>query len=322
MHITTSQRPVQFRVPMLLRPLRGVAKMLIRSTVYVRLRYFPLHMHEAEWWAEIFKKWPAIFGHSPFEKCVQIWPGITLRLGIIDVVQRTLLVESKWEQTILEALRLYLRAGDTFLDVGANIGYFTLVGSYLVGEKGKVFAFEPSIRVLDQLIAHTRMNQCSNVTIVPAGISDSGGLAQLNWSSPGNLGASTMRETVDAIGSETMIVMTLDEIAEALALVPNLIKIDIEGAELMALKGMRAILDKHGPIVICELVENFLADFGNSVREVFDWMERLGYAGYILEARDCLTGIPISSRANSIPSGQLDVLFTKQLPFFPVQGRS
>lgn len=180
----------QIKCPWILKPFAPLVKRFIKKSIYFRLRTLPLSYQQAEWWANICKQWPAIF-NEPF-KCKKKLPsGMLMELGIVDIHHRILLTQGKYEVEVEKLLRYYLKKGDVFLDIGANIGYFTLIASGIVGDSGKVVACEPSKRALARLTANLCINQCSNVILFSIGSGEISSIQTLFLASEGNIGMST-----------------------------------------------------------------------------------------------------------------------------------
>lgn len=144
--------------------------------------------------------------------------------------------ESATQQFIVEELG----AGDTFIDAGANVGFFTLLGSRTVGRSGKVVAFEPLQRNVELLEHHLELNRVTNAVVVRSALSDHSGYEGFgSKSSP-----SMARLSND--GAERVEVTTLDEALTALDLGEvRLIKIDVEGAEAEVLAGAASTLSRQ-----------------------------------------------------------------------------
>lgn len=310
---------MQLKVPWILKPFSPLIKSLVKRIIYFRLRFLPLSYQQAEWWANVCKQWPAIF-NEPFCVKRKIGPGLLMELGIIDAIQRTLLTQGKWDADVEKILQKYLNRGDIFLDIGANIGYFSLLASGLVGKSGKVIAFEPSLRALEKLTTNLRLNRCQNVILFSIGAGEFCSLKTLYLTTQNNIGGTTLRSIGHSVGEEIIPVMQVGDILETISAIPKVVKIDVEGAELSTLKGMKNILEEHHPVVICELVEEFLQGFSVCMKDVLVWMEALGYSGYLVEEdKDALIGHPISSFSTEFPSSEVNIVFTKERPKFPVE---
>lgn len=137
-----------------------------------------------------------------------------------------------------------LRPGQVFYDVGAHVGYYTLLAARLVGERGRVVAFEPVARNLALLRRHLRLNGLRNVEVRPVAVGSAPGAVGFAYDprehSTGRLAAT--------VGNLHVQVTTLDVTVEVDgAAVPDLIKIDVEGAEYDVLVGAQRLLERHRP---------------------------------------------------------------------------
>lgn len=155
------------------------------------------------------------------------------------------------EPTILRYIRMTLCDGDVFVDAGANIGFYTVAGSRLVGNKGAVVAIEMIPETFERLSAHVRLNACSNVRLVNAAISDrSGETVTAFLPGRGRHGKASI-VSLDAESEGQMIsvkTQTLDDILAGYSKV-RLMKMDLEGAEMLAIGGATNILDRIDAIV-------------------------------------------------------------------------
>ncbi len=147
-----------------------------------------------------------------------------------------------YESEKQRALSSLLKAGQTLFDVGANAGFYTLLGSKLVGPGGKVFAFEPLPANLGHLREHLRINHVTNTEVIAAAVGRSKGRLQFAEAASPSMGR------LDPGGGLEVDVVSLDELVAAGAVrPPDLIKMDIEGGEVEALKGARVVLATHRP---------------------------------------------------------------------------
>ena len=185
----------------------------------------------------------------------------------------------------LAYLEKVLSPGKVFVDVGANFGVYTLIASKLVGEHGRVFAFEPtaeSFQVLQQNLALTHF---SNVRAFQVALAQTRGKAWLyHGSDPrgnslgrdpgcGNKGEEVQTEALDNLLEENGI----DRV--------DVMKVDAEGAEELVLRGAIGILTKHNPIVIFEYNPGCAARLGLSPDGARDFLESMGYEFAV--AGDC-----------------------------------
>lgn len=300
------------RVPRPLRPLRGVVKRLMRWYLRMRVRHFGITRSQAEQWTQHVKKWPAIFGEDSYGRDVILDAGLVLNLRITDVVERSLLTDGGWDEPVGAYLRHRLREGDCFVDVGAHIGYFSLLASRRVGSGGSVIAFEPSIRMLERLSHNVRRNRCSNTTIVSVALGAESGWSTLSCSAADNPGGATLRPRNDGIWNERVPVMRFDDLVGDQAPLPSVVKIDVEGYELLVLRGMERTLKKASPAIVCEVSPRFLREQGQSGPELIRFMATLGYGAHLLNA-DGTPGVALPEAAPVLEGGdQLEVVFERE----------
>jgi len=152
-----------------------------------------------------------------------------------------------------QIMRETLASGDVFYDLGANIGFLSLVAAALVGRDGAVYSFEPLPANVAVLRANAKRNGLDQIEVVEAAISDESGTATLaigRSDQDGKLDKNVV--TADELNI-SVTVTTIDAYIAAGARPPTLIKIDVEGVELAALRGMSHTLRMHHPQLICEL---------------------------------------------------------------------
>ncbi len=176
-----------------------------------------------------------------------------------------------YELDTARVIKRVLRRGDTFIDGGANIGYFTLIAAKAVGPSGRVHAFEPQPDNRRRLAEHVELNGLGDVvTIHPVALSDRPGEVELHtFENPAaNHGQSTFFAGSQATRKVTVKTVRLDDYLPEVT--PRLIKLDIEGAEPLAISGMHETLRRHRPAVIVELNATTLGRAGFSPREPVD----------------------------------------------------
>lgn len=127
-------------------------------------------------------------------------------------------------------------------DIGAHVGFYTLLASTLVGPRGKVVAFEPLPGNLHLLRRHLRMNHIDNVTVVDAAVSDQSAVALFEKGSNSSMGR------ISSTGAIHVRTVALDDLvcSEKLT-VPDYIKMDVEGTEMSALSGAKSVLERFHP---------------------------------------------------------------------------
>ncbi len=227
----------------------------------------------------------------------EIYRGIHLKLDIAQYSQRQFFLFKLYGSHIYHYMCSVLSEGDIFVDVGSNVGYFTLIGSALVGERGKVYGFEPEEQNFHKLSENVSRNSLTNVQVMQAALSDTEGTARL-YINPINEGGHTLLESSDTrVALIPTVVFDSWCPPEETSRI-RLMKIDVEGFELAVLKGMQKTLEEsHMLEIICEVRRN--------QREVQLFMEKLGYYAYELTAQ----GIPV--RVPDMALIKRDFLFSK-----------
>jgi len=188
----------------------------------------------------------------------------------------TLVATGGWEpgQTALFGERV--TPGMTVIDGGAHVGYFTCQAARLVGPRGLVLAFEPAPRNFELLLANVWRNGFTNVLCFPWALGAEPGHAVLHLS-PGNTGDHTLHREGGA-GSATVRVAALDEIV-ALRPPVDVVKLDVQGNEEAAIRGMRRLLAASPDVLVAaELSPADARSAGSDPRALLDFYRSLGFA--------------------------------------------
>ncbi len=177
-------------------------------------------------------------------------------------------------------LRRLLSAGDTFVDGGANVGLMTLVAAAQVGRGGKVIAFEPSSRTRHMLTRNVELNHFDWVRIQPEALDAGGGERSFTARGHDAAGLSSFAPA-EATVSDTVELVHTTSLDDALGAADcarlTLVKLDLEGAELAALRGSTRLLRDVKPDLVIEVEDAHLARQGGSAREVLALLESAGY---------------------------------------------
>lgn len=228
--------------------------------------------------------------------------AVDLRLS--EHMQRRIFWLGYYNLLLVPFLKTFLRPGMTFIDVGANIGEISLVAAKLVGRSGRVIAFEPIDRIADELQMNVRRNQLGQISIVRVGLSDTHGQRLPIYSSSGQ---GNLADKNDGLGSlygaatgasplQVIDITTLDTwIDEHPVDRVDMIKIDIEGAELPCLQGARRTLQRFKPVLIVEIQDTTAMTAGYRATDILDLLSGFGYSFYRFEAHG---PVPFSKRAD------------------------
>jgi len=208
-------------------------------------------------------------------------------------------LHDSWEANETEYFRSVLNFGDTVLDIGANIGWFTLVAAKKIGNNGVIHSFEPrpdTVSALKRTVADNRLQ--SNVTVWPYALSDEAALVDLFWApNTDNPGGTTFGDAsyrTAGYHSAQVVAVRLDDLLPDIA--PDVVKIDVEGAEPKVMRGaIKALSRKHPPILSELHARQLMTVSGFTPEEYVAWFATLRYACYHLQdgrPRDRLYGLP------------------------------
>ena len=228
--------------------------------------------------------------------------GLQLRLQPNNDMCRAIAVSGLYEPRIMLALQAALPMGGTFIDVGANMGTLAVFGARCVGAAGSVHAFEPSPRDFNRLTDNIALNDLARVvTANEIAIGDKSGTARLHIADERRSGLNTLAREFAYDAEEVAVIevpmVSLDQyVAERKIDRIDLIKLDIEGAELFALKGAHEVLSRLKPDLIFEVLPKALLAFGDSVNELEVFLKSFGYSFFDL-LEDKLAPQPIKNLA-------------------------
>lgn len=167
----------------------------------------------------------------------------------------------EWHAKAVAGLSGYVRPGNCVLDVGANLGFMSLIFRELVGAEGKILAFEPSARTFKKLQRVLELNQCVNVTVYQKGCGDKGMKMALYQTAMASGNASVLGSTGEHKRgeSEEIEIVRLDEFVAPLTRRVDFVKIDTEGFEPAVLRGADGLMRRDRPIFQIELNSEFKA---------------------------------------------------------------
>lgn len=188
-----------------------------------------------------------------------------------------LLFRGRWEETETRMFCALVKEGMTVVDIGANVGYYTLLAARLVGPRGKVFAFEPNPENFALLSRNVEANGYQNVFLVSKAASGQSGTAALriDRNSSGGHSLSAFRGAADTVQVETV---SLDDYFAGEYPSIDVLKMDAEGAEMAILSGMQKVL-AHNPnlILLTEFFPRAMRGFGHQPEEYIGQLLRSGF---------------------------------------------
>lgn len=193
----------------------------------------------------------------------------------------------------INLFRDFLTPNSTFIDIGANIGWYTVIASLLLGENGRVVAIEPEKYNIDLLRQNCKINNCDNVSIIAAAALDTNGTTNFYLNSENfgdhSIAKNTHLRTFNKIEPKQTVVptITVDSLFTKKEWNKvSLIKIDTQGCESAVLSGMKNNLIHHRPKLIIEFAPAHIYQAGYSAFELFSFIENYGYTPYKICDRD------------------------------------
>ena len=191
------------------------------------------------------------------------------------------------EREVFRALEHHVRPGDTVLDVGANVGVYTMLLARWIAPSGRVHAFEPAPDAFRLLTDHLALNGLSHAAVVTrAAVGDDIGRVQFRTVGAGGLGHTVAVPLHHAtVGSDIIEVAatTIDAYCAEHDLRPDLIKVDVEGAEMNVLRGAARTLIEHRPIVVVEVHPDALRSRGVTEATFCEFLASVEYSFSALE---------------------------------------
>jgi len=258
--------------------MRKIAQNVILQTLY------PLAQREIWGWGQLFKiafgtvKSNSFWTDAGLRRTVGKLHGYEMELDISFWSERMAYLLGRWyDLPTQKLLKVVLTQGDTVVDVGGNIGMFSLAAHAAIGEQGKIYAFEPNPAPRKKFERHIELNRLTNIALEPVALSHEEGEFMLNYPKV-NSGEGSL-STLNYADDDTHSVMVSVKIGDQmLAKVnPRLVKIDVEGAEIAVIKGLRRLIARSKPVIIAEYIPEHLSRFGVSINNFLALAEEAEY---------------------------------------------
>ena len=202
--------------------------------------------------------------------------GARVLCDLTDSMQRSIFYTGTYEPTLTALIEAELQPGDVFLDIGANVGHYSLLAAKKLGAAAQVHAIEASRQTADLLRETVRRNQLGGtITVHQVAASDRSG--QMVLATPAESASFMgMRYLAPEGGAgEVVEVVRLDEYLDV---APTVVKVDVEGADLRALIGMERLLRESPPrCLFVEAMDEQLTRFDDSTEAMLDYMSSMGY---------------------------------------------
>lgn len=215
----------------------------------------------------------------------RVAPGVEIQLIPEGEIAEFLTVQQFFEKTEMTLTAALLKPGMTVIDVGANVGVYSILAEKRVGKKGHVWAFEPSRESFERLLRNLELNECQNVNPVQIGLSDQPDSSAALLSDRGYGDAYryvASSSQVSIASSEAIALTTLDEYASENGITDiDFMKVDVEGNEYRVFLGAPKVLQASPRAVIMfESDAGWCARSGLTPRHSFDFLKELGFKLY------------------------------------------
>jgi FkbM family methyltransferase len=205
--------------------------------------------------------------------------GLKIKLELDEWIQQQIYLFGHFDEKGINFMKKNLKQGDVFFDIGANIGCYTLIASKITGTSGQVFAFEAIREVYEKLMFNIRLNQMTEIKAENVAIFEKEELLNFYVSSRENIGMSSIFHHDTERGDTVQVqAISVDEYVKQNHINRiDFIKLDIEGAELHALNGMRETLKRFRPILLMELSTEVLPNTPLTPDEITQLLRELNY---------------------------------------------
>ncbi len=224
--------------------------------------------------------------------------GIKMRLDITEYLQAHLYVFGDYELPTIRFLRSVLRPSAVCLDVGAQMGYLTLAMATAADRSTIVHSFEPEGNNAKRFRENIQLNGLTNVTLHQTAVSTVDGALKLYLSNDRNAGTHSTVYIESNVSTEFVEIpsVRLDTFANSQNLSSiDMIKIDVEGAEIDVINGAIGVLAHHKPIVITELSDHLQQARGQTCTEFKELMQKYGYTPYSINDNGTLRSCPMQA---------------------------
>ena len=234
--------------------------------------------------------------------------GLWWKLDTACWVQRTVFYRGGWDDDEVRLALALLPADGVFVDVGAYFGWYSLVAAH-ERPRARVLAFEPVAASFARLEENRRANAVANVAAFRLALGDAESTARMALPPAANGGSAHLSAEGESVG-ERVRVTTLDRVVEDERLPRvDVVKIDVEGAEVEVLRGARRTLERFRPLLLVELNPSALAARGSGARALLDELAGLGYETYEVRPRGALAPFgPADLARPSLERGYVNLL--------------
>lgn len=246
--------------------------------------------------------------------------GITYQLDLNELIDSSIYYEGCFEPMTTAIINKFVKEGMTVLDVGANIGCHTFRFAKLVGETGRVIAFEPISYAFTKLKRNLELNNFNNVTLEKIALSDeSKGIQEVEFYASWALTNERLNNVHPIHGGhkfkDVVGLVTIDDYVRRKEIkTVDFIKLDVDGYECKVIRGGYNTIKKFKPVMIIEFGEYTLKEVGDSLENLIDLLDSLGYSFYSEEnfkkygsKESLLNAVPPDSTINVLCKSSMKV---------------
>jgi FkbM family methyltransferase len=207
------------------------------------------------------------------ERIVRFGDDLRIHVRLSDTIERTIFLFGVYEFLATQAFLSLLEPGATFVDGGAHVGHYTLLGAERVGHSGRVLAFEPDPRNRERLVRNVELNRLANVSVLPYALFDHESRLPFAAAAGGDTGVGG----IALEGAMEVDAVRLDYFLERESVERvDVLKLDVEGVEAQALAGAAKTLELDRPVVLFE-VNGITSDEGRVTAPAIDVLRDHGY---------------------------------------------
>jgi FkbM family methyltransferase len=264
-----------------------------------------------------YRAWPQAFISKIFPKPVLLkLSGFKMYVRLDDwAVGARIAVNRVYEKHVTQEMLRWLKPGVVLVDIGANIGYYSLLAATHLGETGKIIAFEPSKESCNLLKMSVKRNGFKNVAIYAKAIADIDGMVGFHMDDSNGI----INKELSGASAYQVEAVKLEHILRAESHI-DLIKMDVEGAEGLVLRGAENLMRTHHPIVFTEFNPPSIASTSNMTAD--DFLNRFRSMGYELHVIDKDKGASQRPQSNqeilncyeAVKPSHIDLLAIPQKP--------
>lgn len=251
---------------------------MLREILRMYAQYFPEHGKKEGLVIKLSKLF------SLDEKVIapaRLWFGSWVLCLMADFFQRRIYYFGSHERKTEDLVHKLISQGATVLDVGANIGVYTMLAAKRSGVSGKVISLEPIPQTFQQLSESLRLNGYANVLVYNVAAWEQNRQLEMFCSETENVGSYGVDIKKGKQSGISVQAVRIDDFMSQLGILRvDLIKIDVEGAELSVLKGAIETVRRHRPILVLEIDPNLMSRYDHKVGDIWMYLKALSYECY------------------------------------------